>query len=111
VDCARRDVVTCGLGDAAGALRAEIDASPYGFALVVAPAGIVLGHLRRSALDAAGDATAEDLMEPGPSTVRADVAPRALRERLEQRGLQTAVITDPGGHLLGVARRAELPVA
>src|SRR5919197_2221281 len=77
VDYARRDVVTCGLHDAAGALRAAIEASPYGFALVLDAAGIVLGRLRKSALDGADGATAEALMEPGPSTVRADSAPRA----------------------------------
>jgi hypothetical protein len=109
VDYARRDVVTCGPGDGASALRAAIDASPYGFGLFLDPAGVVLGRLRRSTLDAAGDATAETLMEPGPSTVRADAAPHALRERLERGGYQTAVITDPDGRLLGVARRADLP--
>ena len=109
IDYARRDVVTCALGDAAGPLRAAIEASPYGFALVLGAADILLGRLRRSALDEAGDATAEALMEPGPSTVRADAAPRALRARLEQRGLQTAVVTDPDGRLLGVVRRDDLP--
>jgi hypothetical protein len=109
VDYARRDVVTCALQDSAGPLRGPIEASPYGFALVLDAAGVVLGRLRRSALDAQSDAGAEALMEPGPSTVRADAAPHALRERLERRGLQTAVITDPDGRLLGVVRRADLP--
>ena len=109
VDFARRDVVTCAPGDAAGALRAAIEASPHGFALVLDPAGVVLGRVRRSALDQAGDATAEALMEPGPSTVRADAAPQALHDRLERGRSETAVVTDPDGHLLGVARRADLP--
>jgi hypothetical protein len=109
VDFARSDVVTCAPGDPAGPLRVAIEASPYGFALVLDAAGVVLGRLRKSALDAAGGAAAEALMEPGPSTVRADAAPRALRERLERGGYETAVITDPDGHLLGVVRREDLP--
>ncbi|MEA2282761.1 MAG: hypothetical protein QOK21_3368 [Solirubrobacteraceae bacterium] len=48
-------------------------------------------------------------MEPGPSTVRADLAPGRLRERLERGDLTTAVITDPDGALLGVVGRSELP--
>jgi CBS-domain-containing membrane protein len=70
---------------------------------------VLLGRVRRSALDAAGDATAEAVMEAGPSTVRADAAPPALRERVERSGLRTVVITDPDGRLLGVVRRDELP--
>jgi hypothetical protein len=108
VDYARRDVVTCALHDPAGAVREAIEASPYGFALVLDAAGVLLGRLRRSAIDAADDGSAEALMEPGPSTVRADAAPDRLRERLERGGLQTAVVTDPDGRLLGVARRADL---
>jgi hypothetical protein len=109
VDYARGDVVACALGDPAGPLRAAIEASPYGFALVIDAAGVVLGRLPKSTVDAAGDAAAEALMEPGPSTVRADAAPHALRERLERSGYQDAVVTDPDGRLLGVARRADLP--
>lgn len=111
MDFARRDVVTCPPGDAAAALAPAIDASPYGFALVCDAAGVLLGRLRRSALGEARDATAETLMEPGPSTVRADAAPHAVRDRLDRGGWQTAVITDPDGHLLGVVRRADLPAA
>jgi hypothetical protein len=109
VDYARRDVVTCALHDPAGPLREAIEVSPYGFALVLDAAGVLLGRLRKSVLEAERDAVAEALMEPGPSTVRADTAPQALRERLERRGLQTAVVTDPDGRLLGVLRRADLP--
>lgn len=57
------------------------------------------------------DATAESLMEPGPSTVRAHVEAAELAERLRGKGLGTAVVTTPHGALVGVARLQDLEAA
>src|SRR3954469_6865056 len=114
VDFARRDVVTCRLGDRIGTVRERVRASAYGFALVVTGGGVLLGRLRKAALEGDSDASAESVMEPGPSTVRADTPPAQLRERLERlerSGLTTAVVSDPDGRLLGVVRRADLRAA
>jgi Mg/Co/Ni transporter MgtE len=70
---------------------------------------VLLGRLPKAALEGDPDAVAEAVMEPGPSTVRADTRPAELRERLQRRNLTTAVISDPDGRLLGVARTADLP--
>jgi Mg/Co/Ni transporter MgtE len=109
VDFVLPGAVTCHLGDRIGEVRERVRTSPYGFAFVVADGGVLLGRLRRAALDGDPDATAESVMEPGPTTVRADTAPRELRERLERGDLTTAVVSDPEGRLLGVVRRADLP--
>src|SRR2546425_6062317 len=82
VDHARDDVVTCGLDDRMADVRPRVEASPYGFALVVADGGVLLGRLRKSVLEGEPAARAEDVMEPGPSTVRADTHPDKLAERL-----------------------------
>jgi Mg/Co/Ni transporter MgtE len=111
VDFARQDVVTCGLRDRVGEVRQRVEASPYGFAFVLSRDGVLLGRLRKAALEGDPEATADGVMEPGPSTVRADVAPAGLRDQLERGDLSTAVITDPDGRLLGVVRRDDLPVA
>jgi CBS-domain-containing membrane protein len=59
--------------------------------------------VRRSALGtAAEEATAEEVMEPGPSTVRPNTAVDELTERLAKQELKTAIVTDPEGRLLGV---------
>jgi CBS-domain-containing membrane protein len=106
-DRAHDDVVTCGLDAQAGEMRERIDASPYGFALVTGADGTLLGRLRRSALeDASG--TAEELMSPGPSTVRPDGAIDELREKLDDKDLKTAIVSTPEGRLIGVVRRSEL---
>jgi CBS domain-containing protein len=106
---ARDDVVTCALETPVGRLGEEIDASPYGFALVVAADGTLLGRLRRSKLVAVDPQTpAEEVMEPGPSTVRGDTGVNELRERLDNRGLKTALVSTPEGRLVGVVSRSAL---
>ena len=67
---------------------------------------MVLGRVRRSALDSAPEhASAEELMEAGPSTVRANTPVSELLERLVSRDLETAIVTTPGGCLIGVFHR------
>ena len=108
IDAVRDDVVTARLHEPVGEVRARVAASDYGFAFVVAPGRTLLGRLRKAALEADPDALAEELMDAGPSTVRADTPLHELRERLEKRDLKTAVVTNPEGVLLGVVRRGDL---
>ena len=105
---ARDDVVTCRLDEPVGAVRERVEESPYGFALVLSDGGVLLGRLRRSVLEGDQQATAESVMEPGPSTVRADTAADKLAERLRERDLNTAIVTTPEGRLCGVALRRDL---
>jgi CBS domain-containing protein len=101
-------IVTCSLSDRVEDVRAQVEESAFGFALVVAAGGTVLGRLRKAALEGDGGLTAEAVMEPGPSTVRADLALEELRARFDRGGLKTAVVTDPDGKLLGVVHRRAL---
>jgi CBS domain-containing protein len=105
---ARGDVVTCRLTDRVGDVRERIAGSPYGFALLTTPGGVVLGRLRGSALDRDPDLRAEDVMEAGPSTVRPDTPAAELASRLAERQLRFAIVTTPEGRLLGVARQPDL---
>jgi CBS domain-containing protein len=105
---ARKDVVTCDLDDRVGEARERILASGYGFGLVTAAGSVLLGRLRRSALDCDPELRAEEVMEAGPSTVRPDLAPAALVRRLEDRGLRWAIVTNPEGQLLGIVSREDL---
>ncbi len=105
---ARRDIATCRLSERVGDVRPRVEASPYGFALVVADGDVLLGRLRRAALEGDPDRRAEEAMEPGPSTVRMDAALDELADRLDHRGLETAVVSTPDGALVGVVRREDL---
>jgi rhodanese-related sulfurtransferase len=108
-DLLRDDVVRCGLVDAIDQVRGKVEASPYGFALVLDDKEVLLGRLRRSALEGDGAMTVEEAMEAGPSTIRADTSLEKLRERLEGRGLNFAIVTTPDGVLMGIVCRADLP--
>jgi Mg/Co/Ni transporter MgtE len=109
---ARDDVVTCRLDERVDEVRPRVDRSPYDFALVTTEHGTLLGRLRKRALESKADgATAESIMEPGPSTVRPDVPAAELAERLAQRNLQTAIVTTPDGKPIGVVRRDDLESA
>jgi hypothetical protein len=107
-DVVRDDIVRASLEEPVGQVRGRVEQSPYGFALVVADGGTLLGRLRRRILEANPDATSEQAMEPGPSTVRLDTVASELAQRLRQRNLKTATATDPEGRLAGVARLADL---
>lgn len=105
----RDDVATCKLDDRADEIKPAIETSPYGFALVLA-GRVVLGRVRRSRLDTApADASAETLMEPGPSTTRPHTDANELASQLQRSGASTAILTTPEGALIGVVRRADLP--
>lgn len=71
--------------------------------IVVNQQGIVLGRVRPR--DHRPDAPAEDVMEPGPATVRAHEPLDELLERMRRRGVPDVVVTTPEGRLLGVVRR------
>ena len=106
---ARDDVITCRLEDRVDEVGPRVASSHYGYALVTTAAGTVLGRLRTTAIESASrEATAASRMEPGPSTVRPDLRAAELAQRLQTRGLRTAIVTTPEGRLLGVVRREEL---
>jgi hypothetical protein len=107
-DVVRDDVVRASLDEPVGQVRGRVEQSPYGFALVVADGGTLLGRLRKHTLEADPDATSEQAMEPGPSTVRLDTVASELAQRLRQHNLKTATATDPEGRLAGVVRLADL---
>jgi hypothetical protein len=102
------DPPTCALSDRLATVRAILDRLDYGFCLVVNDRRVVLGRVRRSGLRDADDAaSAESVMESAPRTVRANVPAKELLERLVKQELDTAIVTTPGGCLIGVFHRAE----
>ena len=58
--------------------------------------------------EASAGATAEAVMEPGPTTVRADTLAADLAQRLTERDLKTAIVSTPEGRLIGVVTRTDL---
>lgn len=93
---ADHDPPTCAADTAVG----DLDARSV---LVVNEQHVVLGRVRPG--DHPPTARAEDVMEPGPATVRAHEPLEPLLDRMEQRNVDEIVVTTPEGRLLGVVRR------
>jgi len=95
-----------------GDVRRAIADSPYGYALVVSPDGVVLGRVRKSALEALSDGDPIDtVLEPRPQTIRPHLTEAKLEERFEAYGFRTLVVTRPDGTLIGVIRRDDIPTS
>lgn len=97
LDQADRDPPTCTPETPVGDLHAPS-------ALVVNDERVVLG--RASAEGHPPTARAEDVMEPGPTTVRAHEPLDPLLARMQQRNVREIVVTTPEGRLLGLLRRS-----
>lgn len=69
--------------------------------------GIVLGRLRRDALESDAATPVEEAMEGGPTTFRASVDLEALVERMRERRSGSIVVTDADGRLIGMLYRDE----
>jgi CBS domain-containing protein len=72
---------------------------------------VLLGRLRKSMLDCDPGLPAEDVMEPGPWTVRPHTSPQKILHELVERDLRWAIATTPEGQLIGVVARGELEAA
>ena len=98
-------MVTAAPDEPVGEVRARVAASPYGFALVVARDGTLVGRLRAAALAADPAMRAEQAMEAGPSTVRPDRSLQELVTVMRDKNLTVMLVTTPEGRLLGVLPR------
>jgi CBS domain-containing protein len=87
-------------------LVSNLVASTPGAALVVVnDERIVLGRFRSGATFPDGTLRVEDVMEPGPATVRAHEPLGPLLERMARREVDDVIVTTPEGELLGLVRR------
>ncbi len=66
-----------------------------------------MGVLRPEALQVGDDATVEQAMAPGPTTVRASETLPELTERMRQANVSSMLVTTPEGRLLGILYRDE----
>ena len=100
LEAADRDPPTCAPTARTGDLP-RIGAS----VIVVNELQVVLGRVDTTAAAAHPDATAEDVMEPGPTTVRAHEPLEPLLVRMRDKRVHEMLVTTPDGVLLGVVPR------
>jgi CBS domain-containing protein len=104
-DVMDRDVPTCAPDEPVVDVVARLDDRSEGMCVVVNDGGVVQGRLRLDRLDPADARPVEEVMEPGPVTVRADAPLAETTQRMKDRKVPSLIISDPDGVLLGVLRR------
>jgi CBS domain-containing protein len=102
-----RDVPRFGLGDRAGPILDRMRGGGWEWAAVVDATGILLGRIRVRDIDAP-EATAEAVMEEGPSTYRPNVRLDELLARMLDNRFEMAFVTDPDGRLRGLVTRRDI---
>jgi len=109
-DLMRDDVPRCRLDDSAQTVALEIATSDYGFAVVLGDDDVLLGRVRKSAIEHTTGSVGS-VMEPGPSTIRPHLAIEDLRQQMRDHDLKTALVTTPEGRWLGVIKRDDVEAA
>lgn len=105
-DVADSEVPTCGLKDRVGDVRGRT--AGWDTCVVVGPGRVVLGLLRKTELEGDPNATAEEMMRPGPKTFRPNVTLEELLKSMREHDIQTnSLVTTGDGRLLGVISRAD----
>jgi predicted transcriptional regulator len=104
-DHVRRDIATCRLTDQLGEVARHVRATGWDGCVVVNEQRVVLGLLQGQALDCDPQQLVEEVMEPGPSTFRPDVALGEVTAYMQQRQTDSALITTAGGKLVGILQR------
>jgi predicted transcriptional regulator len=84
-----------------------VQASGYDTCVVVNDAGIVFGSLNEAALVADTETPVEQLMEPGPSTIRPHLLLTDVLQYLQQQNLDRLVVTTAEGRLMGILYRQD----
>ena len=96
-----RGVPTCTMTETIAAVVGRLGPDDT-VCVVVNDAGVVQGRLRPAQLDGSDSRPVEAIMEPGPTTVRADADAAQSAERMQRRGVASLIVTDPDGVLLGL---------
>jgi Mg/Co/Ni transporter MgtE len=105
-DVADSEVPTCGLKDRVSDVGGRT--GDWDTCVVVGPQRVVLGLLRKKELDGDPNATAEQVMRPGPKTFRPNVTLEELLKSMREHDIQTnSLVTTGDGRLLGVISRAD----
>ncbi len=100
-DRVRHHDVVCRLSDPLGEIADRLRDAGEETCPVVNAEGIVLGRVRGSASGGAIGGTVEEVMEPGPTTVRPNTMLESILERLRARNLDSVLVTTSDGRLVG----------
>ena len=107
-DVARRDDVTCRLTDKISDVVARARQAGQNTVIVTTPGGVVLGRIRIDQLGDGSKELAEDVMESGPTTTRADTTLEAINERFQVRNVDSILVATSDGRLVGTLYKSDV---
>ncbi len=107
-DIARRDDVTCRLADRISDVITMASDAGKDACIVTTEGGVVLGRVRVDRLDGDAGTTAEEVMESGPTTTRADTTLESILERLNARDVDNILVATSDGRLVGTLYRSDV---
>ena len=106
-DATRPDIPTAVPDELMGDVHERAIAQDWKEVFVVDCDGMLIGRLRGEAWSADPKTPVDQVMEPGPTTVRPDGGLHALVDRMNERGTHLVAVTDPQGMLIGAVLRED----
>jgi len=103
----RKDLPTCELTDSVNAAKQRMEGSGHEFCVVVNPQSVVIGRVRKKALEEARDGNIEDVMEEGPTTIRPGEDLIGITNRMQDARAGNVLVTTSDGVLLGALYRED----
>ena len=107
-DIARRDDITCRLTDRVSDVINRVREAGKEACIVTTEGAVVLGRIRIDRLDGDAKAFAEEVMESGPTTTRADTTLESILERLTGRNVDNILVATSDGRLVGTLHRSDV---
>ena len=105
-DIARRDDVTCRLTDTTSDVVNRAHEAGQNTAIVTKADGVILGRIRIDHLGDDSETSAEDVMESGPTTTRADTTLESIQDRFQARNVDSILVATSDGRLVGTLYRS-----
>lgn len=102
---AQKNIPRCAPEDKVADVRARVTPAQPRLCAVIDRAGTVEGLVAQELWQADGALAVEQIMDPAPLTVRPHTLVKVAGERMRKQQRDTALVTTPDGHLLGVLRQ------
>ena len=100
-DVVRGDDIACHLGERFGDVARRVRAAGKDVCTVVNDRHILLGRIRGRSLDGEPDALIEDVMRPGPATMRPNTELEEVVKTLRDGNVESMLVTNQEGQLIG----------
>jgi len=104
IDALRRDLPTCRYTDRLGHVSDLLVEPGQVECVVLNEEDVVLGRLPKQAFDYPGETPVEQIMEPGPTTIRPGTPLAEITERMQKARVDNVLVTTAEGKFVGVLK-------